>query len=150
MSQHDKLDALQRWFEDWKVERHAAFPWDHQWMTVEETVWISPRGRKHVRYVGGVGDYDRTEPSRKVLFEMDAPAPPVFRLDVRRVPPPEPPRRSRPPLRLNDYEQMYEHQLEAIKISMLMPMRYLVERRILIGMDDFLPPPPPEFTGSNQ
>lgn len=76
MRYHDKEPELRRWFDNYKLDHAASFPWIFQWLTIEEK-FFETRRRRHVRYEGTIGD-DSMPLSRKVLFETDAPPPPTF------------------------------------------------------------------------
>lgn len=76
MRYHDKEPDLRRWFDNYKLDRAAAFPWAFQWLTIEEK-HFETRRRRHIRYEGSIGD-DNGTVVRTVLFETDAPPPPTF------------------------------------------------------------------------
>lgn len=92
MRLHDLRTDLVRWFENYRIDRHAYPPLLTEWLTVEEEVW-HVRGRRVVRYVGMIGA-DHYPFRRRVLFETGAPPPPTFMLPARaryEPPPPMPP-----------------------------------------------------------
>lgn len=76
---HDGHTDLMRWFDNHKIEHHAFFASDEEWLTIEEVSFEDRRGRKRKKYVGTIGS-DHSDKRRTVLFDLTAPPPPTFHL----------------------------------------------------------------------
>lgn len=87
MRYHDKEPELRRWFDNYKLDHAALFPWTFQWLTIEEKSFETRR-RRHVRYEGTIGDDSMPLSRSKVLFETDAPPPPTFYRPAKPLPAP--------------------------------------------------------------
>lgn len=66
-----------RWFKNWAQEKEARGPGPSEWMTIEEEVFYTVRGRERRRYAGTIGA-DHHKELRRVEFSPGAPPPPTF------------------------------------------------------------------------
>lgn len=85
----DAQVELKRWFDNWKLDRNAAFAGEYEWLTVEEKKFTVGR-RERSRFIGHIGDVDSSGIRRNVLFEVGAPAPPTFYRPAKFRPKPKP------------------------------------------------------------
>lgn len=76
---HDGRSPLERWFSNYIVEpRQYSFAARHEWLTLKPVYFASTRGRQHRYWVGEIGPWNSTEPTRSMRFEVDAPEPPLL------------------------------------------------------------------------
>lgn len=81
---HDSESDLQRWFNNYRVDKDASFASKHQFLTITERKSFSGgrRQRLLIRYVGEIGN-DNSDYRRKVDFDVGAPPPPILHLPIR-------------------------------------------------------------------
>lgn len=91
MSWHDREEnALKRWFENFKIERHACFAADTEWLVVKE---LPSATRRKKRIVCEIGD-DGRGTKREVVMDHTAPPAPILTFAAKRqyvAPPPKSP-----------------------------------------------------------
>jgi hypothetical protein len=119
MFRHDKLDALRRWCSNWCHDPDFRLHEDY-WITIDENVFYTRRGKRCVRYLGKVGwgdkDYFAT-----VRFEAGAPPPPVFHWAPR-----VPPRPERPVPRMTATQvEEFKRSMDTVTFVQLVPQRYV-------------------------
>ena len=134
----DKLSDLQRWFDNWKLEKYAFFNSETEWLTIEEHSWTC-RGKKITRYEGTIGA-DHHNYVRKVKFETGAPPPPTFFVPVKRKYEPPPPEPAWMAMRRHLEQQRWERSYNAMVWGSLSPQQRFVAN-VLPPVD----PPPPRY-----
>lgn len=83
----DEQNALKRWFDNFKVDRHAGFATDYEWLVVKE---VAATAKHHkTRMVCEIGD-DGRGTKREVVMDHTAPPAPMlfFAAKMRYEPPP--------------------------------------------------------------
>lgn len=119
MSWHDREEnALKRWFENYKVERHASFACDTEWMIVKEM----PSGtRRKKRYVCEIGDDGRGS-KREVIIDHSAPPAPMLTFAAKRRYEPPPPKTATDLRKEAEYHRMMMRGYEPVRRAKYKPM----------------------------
>ena len=87
MSWHDREEnALKRWFDNYKIDRHATFAAEYEWLIVKE---LPSRTKQKKHYVCEIGN-DGRGCKREVIMDHSAPPAPMLTFAAKRryVPPP--------------------------------------------------------------
>lgn len=138
MRWHDEDSDLQRWFDNYKVDRNAYVS-EREWLTIEEYSWAC-RGKKITRYDGTIGaDHDNRK--RLVRFETGAPPPPTFMqpVKIKYVPP--------TPQELYHAKQMHdkmERDMRAMS-GYMWKHRFTPQQRFMADVLLPVTPPPPRY-----
>lgn len=133
MKFHDsEQNELKRWFDNYKIDRYAAFQTDYEWLVVKE-IETAVRGKK-IRYVVEIGA-DHHDKRREVVMDHQAPKPPVMTFAAKRKYVPSPPKSA--------YDIMME------EVRWRKEMLYFEQMRryapVFSAPQDSPPPSPPRY-----